>query len=310
MKRTLAGFAFLGAFAGVCAAQPDVLINTPVVKAYETIELSIDSDFGASNPYDYAAVNVSAVFRHSGGKTVTVDGFYMADYEYDAEKNSYAEKGGGFRIRFTPDRAGKWRYTVKAVKNKKTIFEPKRGEFECVQGGSKGFIGISRVDPLFFEYSNRERYFPVGMNMSWYKEGGFADYVKWVERFSSHGGDLIRVWMANWSFGIEWDGPIGDYGKRQKHAFMLDQVFGLCESLGVKIMLTLVPHGEFSTRVNTNWEWSPYNIKNDGLFAEPEKFFTDKVAKEAFKNRLRYICLLYTSPSPRDRTRSRMPSSA
>ena len=26
--------------------------------------------------------------------------------------------------------------------------------------------------------------------------------------------------------------------------------------------------------------------------------------------RLQYICLLYTSPSPRDRTRSRMPSSA
>ena len=25
---------------------------------------------------------------------------------------------------------------------------------------------------------------------------------------------------------------------------------------------------------------------------------------------LRYVCLLYTSPSPRDRTRSRMPSSA
>ena len=27
-------------------------------------------------------------------------------------------------------------------------------------------------------------------------------------------------------------------------------------------------------------------------------------------NRLKKICLLYTSPSPRDRTRSRMPSSA
>ena len=27
-------------------------------------------------------------------------------------------------------------------------------------------------------------------------------------------------------------------------------------------------------------------------------------------NFLRYLCLLYTSPSPRDRTRSRMPSSA
>ena len=31
---------------------------------------------------------------------------------------------------------------------------------------------------------------------------------------------------------------------------------------------------------------------------------------EGSANLLRYICLLYTSPSPRDRTRSRMPSSA
>ena len=33
------------------------------------------------------------------------------------------------------------------------------------------------------------------------------------------------------------------------------------------------------------------------------------LAKEAFE-KLIYFCLLYTSPSPRDRTRSRMPSSA
>ena len=31
---------------------------------------------------------------------------------------------------------------------------------------------------------------------------------------------------------------------------------------------------------------------------------------DAFINCVRYLCLLYTSPSPRDRTRSRMPSSA
>ena len=30
----------------------------------------------------------------------------------------------------------------------------------------------------------------------------------------------------------------------------------------------------------------------------------------AQRNKLKYTCLLYTSPSPRDRTRSRMPSSA
>ena len=31
---------------------------------------------------------------------------------------------------------------------------------------------------------------------------------------------------------------------------------------------------------------------------------------ENLKEELAYLCLLYTSPSPRDRTRSRMPSSA
>ena len=35
-----------------------------------------------------------------------------------------------------------------------------------------------------------------------------------------------------------------------------------------------------------------------------------KVAKDATKAEIVAACLLYTSPSPRDRTRSRMPSSA
>ena len=35
-----------------------------------------------------------------------------------------------------------------------------------------------------------------------------------------------------------------------------------------------------------------------------------KSASEALSERLNIDCLLYTSPSPRDRTRSRMPSSA
>ena len=44
-----------------------------------------------------------------------------------------------------------------------------------------------------------------------------------------------------------------------------------------------------------------YNVESSGeLTTKPEKPQEDVV----------YTCLLYTSPSPRDRTRSRMPSSA
>ena len=40
--------------------------------------------------------------------------------------------------------------------------------------------------------------------------------------------------------------------------------------------------------------------------------FGNIISDEPFlaENRVHYVCLLYTSPSPRDRTRSRMPSSA
>ena len=39
---------------------------------------------------------------------------------------------------------------------------------------------------------------------------------------------------------------------------------------------------------------------------------SEKIKSQAIKHfqQLSYLCLLYTSPSPRDRTRSRMPSSA
>ena len=47
-------------------------------------------------------------------------------------------------------------------------------------------------------------------------------------------------------------------------------------------------------------------IKNE--VKDLDRFLVD--VQEELMDALLYICLLYTSPSPRDRTRSRMPSSA
>ena len=41
-----------------------------------------------------------------------------------------------------------------------------------------------------------------------------------------------------------------------------------------------------------------------------EKYTRDELARLCRSEGLPFVCLLYTSPSPRDRTRSRMPSSA
>ena len=51
-----------------------------------------------------------------------------------------------------------------------------------------------------------------------------------------------------------------------------------------------------------------------GMYVFFERFLAirkaDKVSPDFMQKLKDYICLLYTSPSPRDRTRSRMPSSA
>ena len=60
-----------------------------------------------------------------------------------------------------------------------------------------------------------------------------------------------------------------------------------------------------------DWEQRRYELAKAALFVAPvlyhdrEEMTAEHIARYAVK-----ICLLYTSPSPRDRTRSRMPSSA
>ena len=55
----------------------------------------------------------------------------------------------------------------------------------------------------------------------------------------------------------------------------------------------------------------PKRIAQGGVYADNlKKMLTNVKMPDGFKIELFAICLLYTSPSPRDRTRSRMPSSA
>ena len=50
-------------------------------------------------------------------------------------------------------------------------------------------------------------------------------------------------------------------------------------------------------------------IQNNALVSPPQEV-QDRITNEALRQRKLYACLLYTSPSPRDREKSRMPSSA
>ena len=63
-----------------------------------------------------------------------------------------------------------------------------------------------------------------------------------------------------------------------------------------------------------DWLASQWNAKKIHVFASAKEVFLRQhaisVGEVKFVASLKTVCLLYTSPSPRDRTRSRMPSSA
>ena len=61
---------------------------------------------------------------------------------------------------------------------------------------------------------------------------------------------------------------------------------------------------EQKTNAETGWA----NLKGENALQRLNGLSLEEETSQAFKER--YTCLLYTSPSPRDRTRSRMPSSA
>ena len=82
---------------------------------------------------------------------------------------------------------------------------------------------------------------------------------------------------------------------------------------------TSVYDGAISEELHSRWIGKPEDFDEkeqqeirlpNSLISTAHKLHTLRYGENGHQSAGLYICLLYTSPSPRDRTRSRMPSSA
>ena len=93
-----------------------------------------------------------------------------------------------------------------------------------------------------------------------------------------------------------------------------------CESTSNQVTITRTGRGVNEIRTDLNYTYRRRKCLNCGFM-----FSTRELTEEEYKKSIKFLdsrepgstihikvkgCLLYTSPSPRDRTRSRMPSSA
>ena len=257
-------------------------------KLFGLAELEIETDGVVANPFDPAQIDLSVRFTAPSGTTVLVPAFSYQDFD----AATLRVKGTPvWRTRFTPTEAGQWR--AQAELSSPKLSSQSLSFAVAADPSAHGFVRINKQNPHYMAFDDGTFYFPIGLNLGWSNQpnlGVLKDYERWLDRLSANGGNVGRVWMSAWAFGIEWnDTGLGDYSGRMKQAWLLDQVFRMAEQRGVYIMLTLLNHGAFSTTVNPEWNDNPYNAANGGPLKEPRLFVRNAQARELFKRRVRYI---------------------
>jgi Domain of unknown function (DUF5060) len=255
--------------------------------AYELVELSIATDIAFANPFDPAEADLWVAFTSPSGAELRTPAFWYEGYD-PATLQLLGEPG--WRARLTPSEPGQWQAQAQLAAPALSS-EPLSFTVEP-NPAARGFIRRDASNPRYFAFDSGEPYLPIGPNIAWASslETTIPQYQDWFGSLGANGGNVARVWMASWSFGIEWkDTGLGDYRARMRQAYLLDQVFNIAKEHDIYIMLCLLNHGAFSLSTNSEWADNPYNTASGGMLSKPADFATDPVAKELFKRRVRYI---------------------
>jgi hypothetical protein len=202
------------------------------------------------------------------------------------------DRGSDWVIRFLPPAAGRWHMRpVVRLSGRAPIALGAATTFRVDRVVPKQHVRVDPLAPSHFAFDDGTPFIPVGLNICWAATGRpLEDYRRWFTRLAENGGNFARLWMASWSFGIEWkDTGLGQYEQRMARAALLDAIFEMAESLGIRLMLCLVNHGAFSLKADTEWKDNPYNQANGGPLASPEQFVTDERALALFERRVRYV---------------------
>lgn len=272
------------------ATKVTLALPTAPARQYRPLTLTLTTDGMVANPFDPAQIDLRVRFTSSTGKVFLIPAFW-----YQAFTTQLQPEGApSWQVRFTPTEAGAWRAQAELTQPKLTS---KTLNFTvAADTTARGFVRVHSENARYFAFDNGDLYFPIGLNIAWSTGDVLEDYERWFDRLSANGGNVGRIWMASWSFALEWnDTGLGDYSNRMKQAWLLDQVFKLAEERGIYLMLTLLNHGAFNTSVNPEWADNPYNVANGGPLKTPAEFVTNAEAKALFKRRLRYIAARWGS---------------
>ena len=288
--------------------------NALEVARYEKFEVTFDLSRSVTNPFDPEQVRIDAMFLGPDGKSVSVPGFYYQGFvrRLVNDREELVPVGAGrWKVRFAPVAAGRHSYLLAVRHGPDRLVTGKRS-FACVPSESRGFVRVSKRDPLYFEFDNGAWFYPIGHNVHSpsddtpravaIQEGigagvmpdrGTFSYDYLFKKMAASGENLAEVWMCTWWLALEWVKDwrhyhgLTDYNLH--HAWKLDYLVDLAARHDLYLHLVVDNHGKASTWCDPEWEDSPYNIVNGGFLRSPEDLFRNPIAREIYKKKLRYI---------------------
>lgn len=155
---------------------------------------------------------------------------------------------------------------------------------------TNGFIRLDGLNKGRFRYDDGKPYLPLGYNLGW-QSPNMPDLAANLKLMGENGVNWSRIWACHWDGKNPWypregthegDAMIPEVFERW------DQLVEASEKAKIGFQFVLFHHGQFSTRVNPNWQDHPWNKAKGGFLEKPADFFTDLEAKRRTKMWLRY----------------------
>lgn len=267
-------------------------------------ELVVDLTATYRNPFDPEQIDLRLELIAPDGHVRTVPGFYhqplrRTDTAGDEATPLLQPDGPAqWRVRFCVGEPGEWRYRAKLTDRSGTV-ESEIGSVTATAAAGPGFIRVDPAHPRYFRYDDGTPFIPVGQNL----QNDWPAY-RHSRLLADAGANAARAWTfchwtwLEWSFkpDIAWarpghylhaNGGAGIYN--QRIAWIADHHLAAWQRDGLRIMMCLGNGNELTGDEYGAWGGHPYNVANGGWLTKGDEFWTDPRARQAYRNRLRYI---------------------
>ena len=306
------------AAAQVAAVQAVVPITTEPVARYSKFEAAASLTKEFANPYDPAAVEVEVTFISPTRKRYRANAFYCVPYTRDQTGWQAAPSPTPWRVRFSPNEAGHWRYTFRVTDHtagrRAARTASSEYAFDCVPSPAHGFLRVA-ANQRYWEFTDGTSFMGISEDVRAAFNPAKTASCKpdstqlcpdgkpcfnlltrpqqqsWLGSFHANGGNLVRLWLEPYSYEFEWD-SLGHYGARQNRAGELDSLIEYASAHQVYVHLVLYASYNLSDTPGTAAEgsgWAPNPYRRQFQLNNLLDFYTNPAAARAFKNRLRYI---------------------